>query len=134
MKYLVEFTFRFIHSHNRKHLPYTLASNHMADMTNEEMGIMRGRLRSSGYNGGLPFAYTTGELKSVPKSLGKLYILPTKTLAEQRKYYPDSFKRFYCFLETYSKPNLDSSFGSKPIRDRVCVGVKSNFPTRTVPL
>ena len=72
----IEFTFRFIHSHNRKHLPYTLASNHMADMTNEEMGVMRGRLRSTGYNGGLPFAYSTGELKSVPKSLGKLLKIP----------------------------------------------------------
>jgi len=75
---------RFIHSHNRKHLPYTLASNHMADMTNEEMGVMRGRLRSSGYNGGLPFAYSTGELKSVPKSLDwRLYgaVTPVKDQA-----------------------------------------------------
>merc|ERR1719376_1652739 len=35
---------RFIHSKNRKGLTYTLASNHMADMTNSEMKILRGRI------------------------------------------------------------------------------------------
>ena len=36
---------RFIHSKNRQHLTYTLAPNHLTDLTDTEMSRMRGRLR-----------------------------------------------------------------------------------------
>ena len=75
---------RFIHSTNRQNLSYKLASNHLADKTNEEMGAMRGRLRSPGYNGGLPFTYTKRELHSAPQSLDwRLYgaVTPVKDQA-----------------------------------------------------
>jgi len=75
---------RFIHSHNRKHLSYTLASNHLADLTEDEMLGRKGRLRSSGYNGGHPFSYTQSELNSAPVSLDwRLYgaVTPVKDQA-----------------------------------------------------
>ena len=61
---------RFIHSKNRQHLSYTLASNHLADLTDSEMEFRRGKLKSTGNNGGLSFQYSQNELKSSPKSLG----------------------------------------------------------------
>ena len=42
-----------------------------ADLTEDEMLGRKGRLRSSGYNGGHPFSYTQSELNSAPVSLGK---------------------------------------------------------------
>ena len=33
------------------------------------MKVLRGRLKSTGFNGGLPFSFTKDELKSVPKQL-----------------------------------------------------------------
>ena len=75
---------RYIHSVNRRHLSFTLASNHLADQTDEEMKARRGRLRSTGYNGGLDFAYTQRDLNSVPDTLDwRLYgaVTPVKDQA-----------------------------------------------------
>jgi len=77
---------RLIHSVNRKHLSYSLASNHLADMTDDEMRVRRGKLRSSGsgYNGGLAFSYTQRDLNSVPATLDwRLYgaVTPVKDQA-----------------------------------------------------
>ncbi|KAJ6663430.1 hypothetical protein lerEdw1_009509 [Lerista edwardsae] len=46
---------RFVHSKNRANLPYKLALNHLADLTQEEMAVMRGKLRSTTPNKGKPF-------------------------------------------------------------------------------
>merc|ERR1719245_864681 len=56
---------RFIHSKNRKGLTYTLASNHMADMTSSEMKILRGRIHDSSLkdNGGQPHLYTKQDVE-----------------------------------------------------------------------
>ena len=35
----------------------------------QDMKVLRGRLKSTGFNGGLPFSFTKDELKSVPKQL-----------------------------------------------------------------
>jgi len=75
---------RYIHSVNRKHLSYTLASNHMADQTDEEISTKRGRFKSTGYNGGAPFSHTKSERNSVPNSLDwRLYgaVSPVKDQA-----------------------------------------------------
>ena len=60
---------RYIHSKNRRHLGFKLASNHLADLTASEMRFRRGRLHSAGYNGGLPFEYSADELRSAPTAL-----------------------------------------------------------------
>uniref|UniRef100_A0A1B6FJ27 Peptidase C1A papain C-terminal domain-containing protein n=1 Tax=Cuerna arida TaxID=1464854 RepID=A0A1B6FJ27_9HEMI len=57
---------RLIASHNRANMGYTLAVNHLADHTAEELKVLRGRQHSSGYNGGQPFPYDT---KSLTNSL-----------------------------------------------------------------
>ena len=62
---------RYIHSTNRQHLTYNLASNHLADLTDSEMKFRRGKLKSSGNNGGLDFRYSRQELNGAPESLGK---------------------------------------------------------------
>jgi len=75
---------RFIHSKNRQHLSYNLAPNHLTDLTDTEMSGMRGRLRSTGYNGGDPFFYSNQELSSAPKMLDwRLYgaVSPVKDQA-----------------------------------------------------
>ena len=46
---------RFIHSMNRKNKKYQLKINHMSDFSTGELKMLRGRLRSSGYNGGQVF-------------------------------------------------------------------------------
>ena len=43
----------------------------MADMTDDEISTKRGRFKSTGYNGGLPFSHTMSELNSAPNSLGE---------------------------------------------------------------
>ena len=52
---------RYIHSTNRARLGYTLAVNHLADRTDEEMRVLRGyrHSRPVGGNGGKPFPYKT---------------------------------------------------------------------------
>jgi len=46
---------RFVHSSNRKATTYTMALNHFADFSDAELRTMRGRLYSTGYNGGKPY-------------------------------------------------------------------------------
>uniref|UniRef100_T1GHQ4 Peptidase C1A papain C-terminal domain-containing protein n=1 Tax=Megaselia scalaris TaxID=36166 RepID=T1GHQ4_MEGSC len=56
---------RYIHSMNRKKLTYSLAVNHLADKTEEELRALRG-YRSSNIqnNGGKPFPYDVEALKA----------------------------------------------------------------------
>jgi len=75
---------RFIHSKNRQHLSYSLAPNHLTDMTESEMAMLRGKLQTTGYNGGAPFEYTSEELASTPDALDwRLYgaVTPVKDQA-----------------------------------------------------
>jgi C1A family cysteine protease len=61
-----------------------LAANHLTDLTDSEIGRMRGRFSSKGYNGGSPFSYTSDELSSTPASLDwRLYgaVTPVKDQA-----------------------------------------------------
>lgn len=44
-----------MHSKNRAALSYTLALNHLADRTPQELAALRGRRRSGAPNHGLPF-------------------------------------------------------------------------------
>ncbi|XP_064624536.1 digestive cysteine proteinase 2-like [Lineus longissimus] len=60
---------RFIHSKNRAGLTYTLKANHLADRTSDELKYMRGRLHSTGYNGGLPFNMEDYKTNDLPDSL-----------------------------------------------------------------
>ncbi|XP_068142438.1 digestive cysteine proteinase 1 [Drosophila tropicalis] len=48
---------RYIHSKNRAKLTYTLAVNHLADKTEEELKARRGYKSSGVYNTGKPFPY-----------------------------------------------------------------------------
>lgn len=57
---------RFIHSKNRESLGFSLAVNHLADRSEDEMRMMRGRQRSTGYNGALPFDRSQYDEKDVP--------------------------------------------------------------------
>nr|QOV03073.1 cathepsin L2 [Dysdercus peruvianus] len=50
---------RFIYSHNRKNIGYQLAVNHLADKSDSELRVLRGRKYSPGYNGASPFPYLT---------------------------------------------------------------------------
>ena len=49
---------RFIHSKNRAKLTYTLAINHLADRTEDELKSLRGFKSSNIYNGGQAFPYS----------------------------------------------------------------------------
>lgn len=49
---------RFIHSHNRAHKTYSLGVNHLADRSDDEIRVLRGRRHSTDNNGGLPFPYS----------------------------------------------------------------------------
>ena len=61
--------FRFVHSTNRAGLTYRVALNHLADLSKEELVVMRGRRPSKGYNGGLPFKKEHFNLKDIPDYL-----------------------------------------------------------------
>ena len=55
---------RFIKSRNRQHLGYRLKTNHMADMTEEEIERVKGLLKdtnSNTANGGRRFQIPTGK-------------------------------------------------------------------------
>ena len=68
----------------RQHLSYTLAANHLTDLTDSEMRMLRGKLKSTGYNGGAPFEYSQEELDSTPNALDwRLYgaVTPVKDQA-----------------------------------------------------
>ncbi|XP_011178576.1 digestive cysteine proteinase 1 isoform X2 [Zeugodacus cucurbitae] len=54
---------RFIHSKNRARLSYTLAANHLADKTEEELRARRGFKSSGVYNTGKAFPYNVEKLK-----------------------------------------------------------------------
>jgi len=74
---------RFIHSKNRQGLSYSLASNHLADRSEQEIRVLRGRTFDSSlkYNGGRPQKYTSRQLIDAPDSLDwRLYgaVTPVK--------------------------------------------------------
>nr|NP_620470.1 cathepsin K1 [Drosophila melanogaster]AAF49777.1 cathepsin K1 [Drosophila melanogaster]AAM52734.1 RE18380p [Drosophila melanogaster]BAA86910.1 homologue of Sarcophaga 26,29kDa proteinase [Drosophila melanogaster] len=54
---------RYIHSKNRAKLTYTLAVNHLADKTEEELKARRGYKSSGIYNTGKPFPYDVPKYK-----------------------------------------------------------------------
>ncbi|XP_055594198.1 digestive cysteine proteinase 1 [Uranotaenia lowii] len=61
---------RFIHSHNRAGKKFTVAVNHLADRSSEELQALRGFRSSNIYNGGQPFPYKTEDFKdALPESL-----------------------------------------------------------------
>lgn len=61
---------RYIESVNRKGLSYTLAVNHLADRSDEELKILRGKLKSSNKpNNGLPFDMSKYKRKDLPERL-----------------------------------------------------------------
>jgi len=71
---------RYIDSINRKGLSFKLAINHLADKSNEELKILRGKLKSSQKNNGLPFDKSQFS-KSLPESFDwRLYgaVTPVK--------------------------------------------------------
>ncbi|CAG9764807.1 unnamed protein product [Ceutorhynchus assimilis] len=57
---------RFIHSHNRKNIGFSLTVNHLADKSDNELKALRGKSYSGEYNGGLPFPYTSSNYTDVP--------------------------------------------------------------------
>ena len=68
------FDFRFINSHNRKHVGFQVAVNHLVDRSPEELRVLRGRTYTEGYNGGLPFKPDLSTLKDVPDTMNwRLY-------------------------------------------------------------
>lgn len=72
---------RFIHSKNRAGLTYKLAPNHMADRSSDEIKYMRGKLHSTGYNGGSSFHYTKTDVENLPDQMDwRLYgaVTPVK--------------------------------------------------------
>jgi len=74
---------RFISSKNRQGLSYSLASNHLADKSQEEMKVLRGRIYDSSlkYNGGQPQVYTKRMITDAPDTLDwRLYgaVTPVK--------------------------------------------------------
>jgi len=65
---LFRHNFRLIHSTNRRGLTYRLAINHLADRSDDELKVLRGRLRSQGSNGALPFPkYEKKDIEGLPK-------------------------------------------------------------------
>ncbi|CAH2097377.1 unnamed protein product [Euphydryas editha] len=59
---------RFIHSSNRARRGFTMAVNHLADRSDDELAALRGR-RYSGPNPGLPFPYGKVELEEMSNKL-----------------------------------------------------------------
>ncbi|KAG8200213.1 hypothetical protein JTE90_024992 [Oedothorax gibbosus] len=75
--------YRYVQSMNRAGLSYALKINHMADFNDHELHRIRGRLASTGYNGGKPFPSDQFP-GSVPDSLDwRLYgaVTPVKDQA-----------------------------------------------------
>lgn len=54
---------RYIHSKNRARLGFSLAVNHLADKTADEMKALRGYRPSGVYNGGQSFEHTMSEME-----------------------------------------------------------------------
>ncbi|XP_033736664.1 digestive cysteine proteinase 1-like [Pecten maximus] len=59
---------RYIHSKNRAGLSFSLAVNHLADKSVEELSMMNGFRRTPGHHGGLPFDKTKYSVKDTPVS------------------------------------------------------------------
>jgi C1A family cysteine protease len=57
---------RYIHSQNRAKLGYSLAVNHLADRTEDEVSSLRGFRSSLQYNGGRPFPYDSSKKADLP--------------------------------------------------------------------
>jgi hypothetical protein len=57
---------RFIHSTNRAGKSYKVAVNHLADRLDHELKALRGFRVTPGHVGGLPFSYTSKDLKDLP--------------------------------------------------------------------
>uniref|UniRef100_A0A8D2JCV4 Uncharacterized protein n=2 Tax=Varanus komodoensis TaxID=61221 RepID=A0A8D2JCV4_VARKO len=75
---------RFVHSKNRANLPFKMALNHLADLTQEEIAVMRGKLKSTAPNNGLPFPEESYVGLILPESLDwRLYgaVTPVKDQA-----------------------------------------------------
>ncbi|XP_055561357.1 digestive cysteine proteinase 1-like [Falco cherrug] len=75
---------RFVHSRNRAALSYTLALNHLADRTPQELAALRGRRRSGAPNNGQPFPTELYAGLILPESLDwRLYgaVTPVKDQA-----------------------------------------------------
>ena len=60
--------FRFINSHNRKHVSFQVGINHLADQSPKEVAVLRGRAYTPGYNGGLPF-FSDLTIKDIPDTM-----------------------------------------------------------------
>lgn len=58
--------YRYIFSKNRARLGFTLAVNHLADRTENELKALRGRVYSGVYNGGKSFPYKHISHASLP--------------------------------------------------------------------
>lgn len=58
------YTCRFIASHNRANKGFSMAVNHLADSTAEELKVLRGKIYTPGYNGGQPFPYDPEKLRN----------------------------------------------------------------------
>lgn len=68
---MVLYTFlfiRYIHSKNRAGVGYTLAVNHLADYSNEEIQSMCGykKMDPKEFNGGETFFYNENDIKKLP--------------------------------------------------------------------
>ncbi|XP_025417805.1 digestive cysteine proteinase 1 [Sipha flava] len=61
---------RYIHSKNRANLGYTLAVNHLADHSDEEIKSMCGyKKQKDEYNGGNAFPYNKNDFKNLPSEI-----------------------------------------------------------------
>lgn len=61
---------RFIHSKNRQHTGFYMAINHLADRTEKELKVLRGRRTTThGYNGGLPYKPDMSTINDVPDTI-----------------------------------------------------------------
>ncbi|XP_028174597.1 digestive cysteine proteinase 2 [Ostrinia furnacalis] len=64
---------RFIHSNNRARRGFTLAVNHLADRTDDELAALRGRRYSGQNNMGLEFPYTQAVIEEEAPKLPSEY-------------------------------------------------------------
>ncbi|XP_060113487.1 digestive cysteine proteinase 2-like [Heteronotia binoei] len=75
---------RFVHSKNRANLSFKLALNHLADLTQDEVAAMRGKLKSTTPNNGHPFPHEQYIGLILPESIDwRLYgaVTPVKDQA-----------------------------------------------------
>ncbi|KAI8432847.1 hypothetical protein MSG28_013778 [Choristoneura fumiferana] len=60
---------RFINEHNKAGHSFKLKINHLADRTEEELAVMRGRRPPSGPSKALPFPYTAEEIERMSQNI-----------------------------------------------------------------